>query len=66
MSAVDELEGHCLSPFYRILGTTGGTEPGMTAKRNKLEITATWAAIHGSTKGGITTINHLVYVLHYG
>ena len=66
MPAVDELEGHCLSPFYRILGATGGTEPGMTAKRNKLKITATWTAIHGATKGGITTIDHLIYVFHDG
>ena len=35
----------------------------MTAERDELEIAAEGAAVHGSTEGRVTAVNHLINVL---
>lgn len=37
----------------------------MNSKRNVFQLTTVWAAIHGATIGAITTVDHLIDVIHF-
>ena len=50
MLDIDDLKRHRGSPVNGIHVAAGRTEPGMTTKRNKLEITTVGAGIHGAAK----------------
>jgi hypothetical protein len=63
MRNVDDLKGHRSSPVNGVHVTAGRAKTRMTAERNVLEISATRAGIHGTTKGRIATVNHFFYVL---
>ena len=52
------------STFHGILVTARGTETAVAAKRNELKFTAVRAAIHGTTKRRITTVNHFFNIFH--
>lgn len=47
---VDEFERHTGSAFHGILVSAGRTKTAVTAKGNKLEITAVRAGVHGAAK----------------
>ena len=46
----DELKRHTGSAFHSIFVSAGRTKAAVTAKRNKLEITAVRAGVHGAAK----------------
>lgn len=59
MCAVDQFEGHSSRPVIRIFCTTGRAKLGMAAKRDELEVTAMWTAIHGPAIGRIAAVDDL-------
>ena len=61
---IDKLKGHTGSAFHGILVTAGGTEAAVAAKRDKLELSAFGTAIHGTTVGRVTTVDHLIHVFN--
>ena len=61
---IDKLKGHRGSAFHGILVTAGGPETAVAAKRDKLEFSAFGTAIHGTTVGRVTTVDHLVHVFN--
>ena len=60
----DELERHTCGAFHSIFVPTGRTKAAVTAKRNKLEVTAVRAGVHGAAKGGIAAVDHLIDIFH--
>ena len=46
----DELERHTGGAFHSIVVAAGRTKAAVTTKRNKLEITAVGAGVHGAAK----------------
>ena len=56
------LKRHRSSSVNGVHVTAGRTKAGMTAERNKFEISAGRTGIHGTTKRRITTINHFFYI----
>ena len=64
VSDINKFEGHRGSAFHGIFITTGRAETAVTAKREKLEITTVSTAIHGTTKRRITTVDHLIDIIH--
>ena len=64
MSAIDKFKRHDSRPIYRVLSTTGRAKFRMATKRNKLKIATVGASIHGTAKGWVSTVNHLVNVIH--
>ena len=61
---IDKLKGHRGSAFHGILVTAGGTETAVAAKRDKLELSAFGTAIHSTTVGRVTTVDHLIHVFN--
>ena len=59
VNAGNEFGGHMKRAHLVALLTTGGTEATFAAEGNKLKLTAFRAAEHGTSEGGITTVNHL-------
>ena len=64
MLNINKLTGHGSGSFHRILIAAGRTKPAVTAKRNKLKLSAVRTAIHGTTVRRIATMYHLVNVSH--
>ena len=50
MPDVDEFERHTGGAFNSIFVSSGRTKAAVTAKSNKLEVTAVRARVHGSAK----------------
>ena len=46
----DELERHTGGAFHSIFISAGRTKAAVTAKRNKFEVTAVRAGVHGTAK----------------
>ena len=46
----DKFERHTCSAFHSIFISAGRTKAAVTAERNKLEITAVRAGVHGTAK----------------
>ena len=59
MFTVNNLKGHGGSAINRIHVSAGRTKTAFAAEGNKLKLTAFRAAEHGTSEGGITTVNHL-------
>lgn len=62
--AVDEFERHFGRTLYRILVAAGRTKAGMTAKRRELKIPTMRTAVHNTTIGSVTAVDHLGDVFH--
>lgn len=65
VSTLNQFKGDGSRPVVGIFGSTGRAKFGMTAKRNKLKISAMRAAIHGTTIGGIPTVDYFFDVFQY-
>ena len=61
---INQLKGHSDSTFHGIFIAAGGAEPAMAPERDKFEPAAVWAAIHGTAKRRITTVNHSIDIFH--
>ena len=61
---IHQLKGHTGSAFHGIFVTAGRTEAAVTAKRNKLKFATVGTAVHGTTEGWITTVDHLIEIFH--
>ena len=60
----DKFERYTCGAFHSIFVPTGRTKAAVTAKRNKLEITAVGAGVHGAAKRRITAVDHLINIFH--
>ena len=58
----NDFERHRGSPVNVVHIITGGTKAGMAAERNKLEITAGRAGVHGATKRRIAARDQCFYI----
>lgn len=62
----DEFKGHRGSAFHSIEITAGGAETAVAAERDEFKLATMRTAEHGTTKGGITAMNHFVHVFYDG
>ena len=61
---IDQFKRHAGGAFHGIFIAAGRAEAAVTAEGNKLEFTAVRTAVHGTTKGWITAVNHLIDIFH--
>ena len=61
---IDQFKRHAGGAFHGIFISAGRAEAAMTAEGNKFELTAVRTAVHGTTKGWITAVNHLIDIFH--
>ena len=66
MITADELEGHVSRAGKAVFIAACWTKAGMATEGDKFKLTTKRASIHGTAKGGIPTMNHLVYILDDG
>ena len=64
VGTVDEFKGHGSRPVVGIFDAAGRAEPGMAAERDKFEVTAVGAAIHGAAKRRIAASYDFINVFH--
>ena len=65
VSAVDKLTCHSSGAFASVKITACWTESGMTSKRNKLQVAAMRAGIHGTAVSWVTAVDHLVNIFNF-
>ena len=63
MLDINDFKRHGSRPVNGVHVAAGRTEAGMTAERNKFEISTARTGIHGTTKGRIAAVNHFFYIL---
>ena len=61
---IDKFKRHRGSALHGILIATGRAETAMTAKGDKLELSAFGTAVHSTTVGRIATVDHLIHVFN--
>ena len=61
---IDDLRRHGKGAVNRILIATGRAETAMTAKGDKLELSAFGTAVHSTTVGRIATVDYLIHVFN--
>ena len=66
MSDINELKEHRGSAFHSVLVAAGGAEVAVAEERDELELAATGTAVHGATKGRLSTGNHLIDIFYFG
>lgn len=59
-----KFKGHVGSAFHGIFVTAGGAETAFAAERDKLKLSAVWAAIHGTAESGVAAVYHLLHVFN--
>ena len=59
-----QFKGHVGSAFHGIFITAGGVETAVAAERDKFELTTVGAAKHGTAKGRIAAVYHLIDIFH--
>ena len=64
MLDINKLKRHRSSTFHRILVTTGRAETAVASERDKFKLATMGAAIHGTAKRWITTVDHLIDIFH--
>ena len=64
MIALDKLKGHFSGAIQAVFVAAGRTKLRMAPERNEFKFTTKRATIHGTPKGRIPAIGHLVDVFH--
>lgn len=64
VGTMDEFKSHRGRALKGVLDAAGGTEAALTAERDKLEIAAMRAAVHGTAKGRIAAVEHAVNIFN--
>lgn len=64
VDTVDKFERHRGSAVNGVHVTAGGTKATVASKRNKLKIATMRTPIHCATKGGVSTVYHLIHVFN--
>lgn len=59
---INDFKGHGSSPVNGVHVAAGRTEAGMASEGDELQVAAERTAIHGTTKGRITAVNHFFYI----
>lgn len=65
VSAANQLKSHLSGALLAVFDAAGGAEAAFTAERNKLQVAAMSAGIHGPAKRRVTTINHLGDIFYF-
>ena len=60
----DEFKRHTGGAFHSVFVSAGRTKAAVTTERNKLEITAVGAGVHGAAKRRITAVDHLINIFY--
>lgn len=61
---INEFKGHRGSAFHSIFISARRAETAVATERNKFELTAVRTAVHGTAKGRISAVDHLINVFH--
>ena len=64
MDAVDKLKRHSGSAVNGVHVSASRTEAAVTTKRNEFPFFTVWTAIHGTTKGSVTTVDHFFDIFY--
>ena len=64
MLGMNQFKGHICSAFHGILVSAGGAETAVASEWDKFKLAAMGAAIHGTAKRWITTVDHLIDIFH--
>ena len=59
-----QFKGHTGSAFHGIFIAAGGAETAFAAERDKLKLSAVGTAKHGTTKGRVAAVYHLIDIFH--
>jgi hypothetical protein len=62
---INQLEGHSGGTIHGILVSAVRTEATVTAEGNEFKLAAFRTAVHGTTIGRVTTINHLLDIFNH-
>lgn len=61
---IDQLKRHIGSAFHGVFIATGRAEAAFAAERDKLELAAMGATVHGTAEGRVTAVNHFIDIFH--
>lgn len=61
---IEEFKGHTGGAFHRVLIAAGRAKAAVASKRDKFKVAAVWTAIHGTAKGRIAAMDHLINIFH--
>ena len=64
MTDIYQFKGHTGSAFHGIFIAAGGAETAFAAERDKLKLSAVGTAKHGTTKGRVAAVYHLIDIFH--
>ena len=64
MNTGNELAGHLKRTKLVVFVSAGRAKTAFTTKRNKFKIPTVRTAIHGTTVGRVTTMNHLIDIFN--
>ena len=59
-----QFKRHIGSAFHGVFVAAGGTKAAVKTERNKLQFATVGAAVHGTTEGWITAVDHLIDIFH--
>ncbi len=62
---INEFEGHGGGALHGIKISAGRAETAVTTERDKFEFATAGTAVHGTAKGGITAVDHLVHIFNH-
>jgi len=64
MDNIDQFKGHRGGALHGIEIAAGGAETAVTTEGDKFEVSAVWAAVHGTAKSRVAAVGHLFHVLN--
>ena len=64
MCNIDEFKRHGCSTLHSVEISAGGAETAFAAERDKLKLSAVGTAKHGTTKGRVAAVYHLIDIFH--
>ena len=64
VTGIYQFKGHTGSAFHGIFVAAGGAETAFAAERDKLKLSAVGTAKHGTTKGRVAAVYHLIDIFH--
>ena len=61
---INQFKGHGSSAAHGVEVAAGGTEPAVTAERDKFQFSAVRAAEHSTAESWIPTVDHFLHVVN--
>ena len=61
---IEQFKGHRGGALHGIKVAASRTEAAVAAERDEFQLSTVRTAVHGTAKGGVTTVNHFIYVFN--